>query len=81
MEITRMLGSFIHRTSTKGTRFDIARLAGFLFATSSEDWTLVLDVCDKASANEENAKEAAKALRKEFKYVCPIFIVIFRIHV
>ncbi|TBU59887.1 hypothetical protein BD310DRAFT_947657 [Dichomitus squalens] len=51
----------------EGTPVEITRMLGYLFATSSEDWMLVLDVCDKASANEENAKEAAKALRKEFK--------------
>jgi len=42
---------------------------GYLTATSSEDWTLVLEVCERASANEANAKEAARALRREFKYV------------
>ena len=41
--------------------------AGYLFATQSEDWSLVLEVCDRVSQNEENAKEAAKALRREFK--------------
>ncbi|KAJ7434068.1 hypothetical protein FB451DRAFT_1470239 [Mycena latifolia] len=42
--------------------------ACFLTATASEDWTLVLDVCDHASANESNAKEAVHALCHEFKY-------------
>ena len=47
---------------------------GYLTATSSEDWTVVLDVCERASATEANAKEAAKALRREFKCViCPQF--------
>ncbi|KAJ7715148.1 hypothetical protein B0H16DRAFT_1340175, partial [Mycena metata] len=41
---------------------------GFLTATASEDWALVLDVCDHASATEANAKEAVRALRREFKY-------------
>ncbi|KAJ7202378.1 hypothetical protein GGX14DRAFT_370455, partial [Mycena pura] len=41
---------------------------GFLTATASEDWTLVLDICDQASANVTNAKEAVRALRREFKY-------------
>ncbi|KAK7029778.1 hypothetical protein R3P38DRAFT_2439536, partial [Favolaschia claudopus] len=41
---------------------------GFLTATASEDWTLVLDVCDHASSSEANAKEAVRALRREFKY-------------
>ncbi|KAF8172844.1 hypothetical protein K438DRAFT_176726 [Mycena galopus ATCC 62051] len=34
----------------------------------SEVWTLVLDICDYASSTEENAKEAVRALRREFKY-------------
>jgi hypothetical protein len=29
----------------------------------------VLEVCDRASASEANAKEAVKALRREFKCV------------
>ncbi|KAF7356488.1 Kinase-like protein [Mycena venus] len=47
---------------------ELTRKIGFLTATASEDWTLVLDVCDQASATEANAKEAARALRREFKY-------------
>ncbi|KAF5353557.1 hypothetical protein D9756_008093 [Leucocoprinus leucothites] len=45
------------------------RMIGFLTATACEDWALVLDVCDRASASEINAKMAVKALRREFKYV------------
>ncbi|KZP04036.1 hypothetical protein FIBSPDRAFT_768027, partial [Athelia psychrophila] len=44
---------------------------GYLTATSSEDWSLVLEVCDRASESEANAKEAVKALRREFKYAEP----------
>ncbi|KAJ7631529.1 hypothetical protein B0H17DRAFT_1217794 [Mycena rosella] len=44
----------------------LARSVRFLTATASEDWTLVLDVCDHA--NESNAKEAVHVLRLEFKY-------------
>lgn len=40
---------------------------GYLTATSSEDWSIVLEVCERASSSEANAKEASKALRKEFK--------------
>ncbi|KAJ7233193.1 hypothetical protein C8J57DRAFT_1480377, partial [Mycena rebaudengoi] len=47
---------------------ELARKIGFLTATASEDWTLVLDVCDQASSSESNAKEAVRALRREFKY-------------
>ncbi|KAF8130904.1 hypothetical protein K438DRAFT_1999190 [Mycena galopus ATCC 62051] len=47
---------------------ELTRKIGFLAATAFEDWTLVLDVCDHASATEANAKEAVRALRREFKY-------------
>ncbi|KAH9922326.1 uncharacterized protein BXZ73DRAFT_104144 [Epithele typhae] len=50
-----------------GVPAELTRLLGYLFATSSEDWSLVLEVCDRVSTSEENAKEAAKALRREFK--------------
>jgi hypothetical protein len=54
---------------------------GYLTATASEDWSLVLEVCDRASANESNAKEAVRALKREFKYVfldlSPFFITFF----
>ncbi|KAH6911881.1 hypothetical protein BKA70DRAFT_1559439 [Coprinopsis sp. MPI-PUGE-AT-0042] len=43
----------------------------YLAATNSEDWSVVLEVCDRASLNETNAKEAVKALRSEFKYGQP----------
>ncbi|KAJ6476219.1 hypothetical protein C8R45DRAFT_373471 [Mycena sanguinolenta] len=47
---------------------ELTRKIGFLTATASDDWTLILDVCDHASATEMNAKEAVRALRREFKY-------------
>ncbi|KAG2145564.1 hypothetical protein BD769DRAFT_1346935 [Suillus cothurnatus] len=50
---------------------ELTRMIGYLTATSSEDWTLVLEVCERASATEANAKEAMKALRREFKYAEP----------
>ncbi|KAJ8083217.1 hypothetical protein PM082_009089 [Marasmius tenuissimus] len=50
---------------------ELTRLIGFLTATSSEDWALVLDVCERASASDSNAKEAVRALRREFKYGAP----------
>ena len=43
-------------------------MIGYLTATSSEDRALILETCERASASETNAKEAAKALRREFKY-------------
>jgi hypothetical protein len=47
---------------------------GYLTATASEDWSLVLEVCDRASASEASAKEAVKALRREFKCVALIYV-------
>ncbi|KDR74102.1 hypothetical protein GALMADRAFT_250888 [Galerina marginata CBS 339.88] len=47
---------------------ELTRMIGYLTATASEDWSLVLEVCERASANEVNAKEAVRALRREFKY-------------
>ncbi|KAF8961590.1 hypothetical protein BDZ97DRAFT_1190000 [Flammula alnicola] len=47
---------------------ELTRMIGYLTATASEDWALVLEVCERASANESNAKEAVRALRREFKY-------------
>ncbi|GBE87135.1 hypothetical protein SCP_1003820 [Sparassis crispa] len=49
----------------------LTRMIGYLTASASEDWSLVLEVCERASANEVSAKEAAKALRREFKYAEP----------
>ncbi|KAJ7145882.1 hypothetical protein C8R44DRAFT_863719 [Mycena epipterygia] len=50
---------------------ELTRKIGFLTATTSEDWMLVLDVCEHASASKSSAKEAARALRREFKYGKP----------
>ncbi|KAG2152801.1 hypothetical protein DEU56DRAFT_907981 [Suillus clintonianus] len=50
---------------------ELKRMIGYLTATSSEDWTLVLEVSDRASATEANAKEAVKALRRELIYAEP----------
>jgi len=49
---------------------------GYLTATASEDWALVLEVCERASSSESNAKEAVKALRREFKSV-PLHALLF----
>ncbi|KAJ7715139.1 hypothetical protein B0H16DRAFT_1616986, partial [Mycena metata] len=56
------------RGRERGDDDELTRKIGFLTATASEDWALVLDVCDHASATEANAKEAVRALRREFKY-------------
>jgi hypothetical protein len=42
---------------------------GYLAARASEDWSPVLEVCDRASANESTAKEAVRTLEHIFKYV------------
>ncbi|KAG6906989.1 hypothetical protein DXG01_011065 [Tephrocybe rancida] len=47
-------------------------LIGYLTATRSEDWGLILEITELASANENNAKEALRALRNELKYGDPI---------
>ncbi|KAL0575006.1 hypothetical protein V5O48_006957 [Marasmius crinis-equi] len=49
----------------------LTRIIGYLNATASEDWSLVKDVCERISASENNAKEAVRALRKDFKYGQP----------
>jgi hypothetical protein len=41
--------------------------AGYSTASSVEDWALALEICEQASLNEANAKEAVTALKKEFK--------------
>ncbi|KAL0061689.1 Rho guanine nucleotide exchange factor [Marasmius tenuissimus] len=50
---------------------ELTRLIGFLTATASEDWALILDVCERASTSEANAKAAILALRRQFKYGQP----------
>ena len=65
-ELTRMIGAS-RALVIATTNHEFSVCVGFLTATSSEDWSLVLEVCDRASASEAGAKEAAKALRREFK--------------
>ncbi|KAM6493422.1 hypothetical protein JOM56_011556 [Amanita muscaria] len=62
--------SWIERSKEKDQKdeAELTRMIGYLTATASEDWMLVLEVCDRASNNETNAKEAVRALRREFKY-------------
>ncbi|KAK1227557.1 hypothetical protein PQX77_009467 [Marasmius sp. AFHP31] len=50
---------------------EFVTLIGFLIGTASEDRSLVLDACERASASEANAKEAIWALHREFKYGRP----------
>ncbi|OAX34620.1 hypothetical protein K503DRAFT_430395 [Rhizopogon vinicolor AM-OR11-026] len=50
---------------------ELTRVIGHLTATSSDDWALILEACKRACASEANAREATKALRREFKYAEP----------
>ncbi|KAK1227558.1 hypothetical protein PQX77_009468 [Marasmius sp. AFHP31] len=50
---------------------ELTRLTGFLTATASEEWALILDAYERASTSEANAKEAILALRRQFKYGQP----------
>ncbi|KAG8830378.1 hypothetical protein FRC18_008187 [Serendipita sp. 400] len=52
----------------KEANVELVRMIGFLTAAAPDDWNMVLEVCDRASASESAAKEAARALRREFKY-------------
>ncbi|KAL0570082.1 hypothetical protein V5O48_011876 [Marasmius crinis-equi] len=56
------------RTDSQG---ELTRLISFLVVTTSENWALVWDVCERVLASENNAKEAARALRRELKYGVP----------
>lgn len=48
--------------------YDLEMMIGEVAANLSEDWTLVLTICERACADEANAKEAVKALRREIRY-------------
>ena len=43
---------------------------GYLTATASDDLTMLMDLCERTSTSKSAAKEAAKALRQEFKCAC-----------
>ncbi|KAG8889013.1 hypothetical protein FRB98_006061 [Tulasnella sp. 332] len=51
-------------------QWDLSRTIGYVTATGSEDWTLFLNICERAST-ESGAEEAAKVLRMEFIYARP----------
>ncbi|KAL0568111.1 hypothetical protein V5O48_013880 [Marasmius crinis-equi] len=55
----------------QGVLSSLTMTIGFLNATGCENRALSLSVCKRASASKDNAKEAARALRKEFKYGHP----------
>ena len=72
-DLMRMIGNFCPWPDSLRPFVSNFVALGYLTATSSEDWAVVLDVCERASATEANAKEAAKALRREFKCVPAAF--------
>ena len=47
---------------------------GFLVATTCDDWARVFELCERASASESAAREAAKALKEELECVVLEFI-------
>jgi len=78
-DLTKMIGAYGQVCSLK---IKLTEVLGFLTSTSSEDWAFTLDVCERASSNEQNAKEAVRALRREFKYVimtvlCAFVLILF----
>ncbi|KAF9441924.1 hypothetical protein P691DRAFT_521035 [Macrolepiota fuliginosa MF-IS2] len=48
---------------------EFAKTIECLTATASEDWPLVLGVCDRVSASESNAREAADVLLEHIRFV------------
>ncbi|KAJ7585006.1 kinase-like domain-containing protein [Mycena floridula] len=65
LEIPALLETEIPRKPKPRSFWGFGR---YLTATASEDWTLVLEVCERASVNDSNAKEAVRTLRREFRY-------------
>ncbi|KAJ7646808.1 kinase-like domain-containing protein [Roridomyces roridus] len=58
--------------SERDEESDLTRKIGWLTGTGSEDWALIMDVCNHASFDETNAQEAAQALRRDIKYGEPV---------
>ncbi|KAH8099783.1 hypothetical protein BXZ70DRAFT_1025894 [Cristinia sonorae] len=59
------------KSREEDSQAELTRMIGYLTANASEDWSLVLEVCERASASEAAARETVKALRREFKYAEP----------
>lgn len=66
-QLNRMIGESLpfsrSELSTLTTRL------GWLMVQTDVEWPLTLEVCERASANETNSKQAARSLRKELKCV------------
>ncbi|CAE6417258.1 unnamed protein product [Rhizoctonia solani] len=53
------------------TQWEMSRLIGYTTSTSVEDWSVVMEICDKVNLNDSDAKEASKALRKDIQFGRP----------
>ncbi|KAJ1302176.1 hypothetical protein OPQ81_001004 [Rhizoctonia solani] len=53
------------------TQWEISRLIGYTTSTSVEDWSVVMEICDKVNLSDLEAKEASKALRKDIQFGRP----------
>ncbi|CAE6339618.1 unnamed protein product [Rhizoctonia solani] len=53
------------------TQWEMSRLIGYTTSTSVEDWSVVMEICDRVNLNDSEAKEASKALRKDIQFGRP----------
>ncbi|CAE6538926.1 unnamed protein product [Rhizoctonia solani] len=53
------------------TLWEMSRLIGYTTSTSVEDWSVVMEICDKVNLSDSEAKEASKALRKDIQFGRP----------
>ncbi|CAE6471140.1 unnamed protein product [Rhizoctonia solani] len=53
------------------TQWEMSRLIGYTTSTSVEDWSVVMEICDKVNLSDTEAKEASKALRKDIQFGRP----------
>ncbi|KAH7100458.1 hypothetical protein BKA62DRAFT_830917 [Auriculariales sp. MPI-PUGE-AT-0066] len=60
-----------HISQPRNDLSELTRKIGYLAATAADDWALVLEVCERSAASEAYAREAATAIRREFKYAEP----------
>jgi hypothetical protein len=83
-DLVRMIGEWGCRFCGRGCagiplamNTDGPSVIGYLVATNADDWTFVLEVCERTNHNEGNGKEAARALRREFKSVQTVIVPSF----
>ncbi|KAG8715352.1 hypothetical protein FRC11_004522 [Ceratobasidium sp. 423] len=53
------------------TQWEMSRLIGYTTSTSVEDWSVVMEICDKVNLSDLEAKEASRALRKDIQFGRP----------